>query len=72
MAKTLVYASHSYAYSYTKIYAILVSSKCGVFQVAMHFKLNVNCITLKLKSNTKTLHIPKVYQNLKVILVKCN
>ena len=40
----------------------------------MHFKLKVNCKIsipkLKLKSKNKTFGIPKVYQNLKVILVK--
>ena len=47
------------------------------FQVAVHFKLKVNCTTLiisipklKLKSKNKTFGIPKVFQNLKLILVK--
>ena len=46
----------------------------AVFQIAIYFKLKVNCPTpiskLKLKSKNETFGIPKVYQHLKEILVK--
>ena len=66
--------SQSYAYRCAKIInnVNLVSSKCDLIQVAMHFKVKCTLLMpkLKLKSKIKRFGILTVYQNLKVVLAK--